>query len=318
MTATKYIEVEDSDLDLGAMSLNDAAGLGGGWVIRFAGAGTWRFHDKLDCADQDPTLVPTPLPPLNETSPSRSITPTTTPTQPWPKLGPTPSPFPFPSLGPTHSSPTPPFEAESPNSYGDSYSSYSFSYGSAPPPAVDSCAASCPEDVLEAISAHDQTAACTMDLSCASECFSEAFANAHCACSSGMLFASYSYEFANSDAFCCSRTDGCTDAVQKLYRELLTGTPVNNASAIAAYLEEQCRSVLCSVEKPTSAPTPTPRTNDCSSVHWISSDTDNTESTKFDLTLLTAVPNTHDTLAGARLILIVDLFADYHIELNKC
>ena len=296
MTAKNVIVVEDSSLDLGALSLNDAGGSGGGWIIRFTGASLWRLHDEVDCADGDPTVFPTPV---NQTGSSNHPTaePTINPRHDDPTPSPSFSPTGAlsPSPDPTHAM-LPIDEAQTPYSHEDSYS-YSYSYGSAP--AVVSCAASCSTDVLEAIEEEDQTAACALDLKCASDCFSETFVNAHCACNSGAMFASYSYDFAGSEAYCCSSDDGCDEAVQALYRELLVDSPVNNASALAEYLDQQCANVSCASKPspPTSMPTPPPN-RDCA-VTWIGSNNTDIETTKFDLGFLSAIPNEHDTLSGA-------------------
>jgi len=64
MTSTKYIIVGDDDLDLGALTVDDRSGAGGGWAIRFTGTGKWTFHDALDCVDPtpSPTIPRTPVP----------------------------------------------------------------------------------------------------------------------------------------------------------------------------------------------------------------------------------------------------------------
>jgi hypothetical protein len=107
------------------------------------------------------------------------------------------------------------------------------------------CAASCADDVVEAIKAEDQAAACSLDLSCATECFSEAWVHAHCACESNMMFSSTSFDFAGSEAFCCSESTDCQGAVPAFFEELLSDSIGNNASAIAAYLEQECSSTNC-------------------------------------------------------------------------
>ena len=117
MTATKYIVIENQDLDLGALTVDNsaAASAGGGWVLQFTGSGKWRMHDEMDCPDQDPTFVPTaapfvptPIPtsaPTIKKTPRPSANPSAMPTS-----APIPSPTPIPSSNPTpapSSAPTP-------------------------------------------------------------------------------------------------------------------------------------------------------------------------------------------------------------------
>jgi len=109
MSTTKYINVEDQDLDLGALTVDDSAGAGGGWVLQFVGSGTWTLHDEFDCPDQDPSSIPMPAPsvpaltpspvPSIEKTPNPSPSPTTTPV-----AAPTPLPTPHPTSAPTSSS----------------------------------------------------------------------------------------------------------------------------------------------------------------------------------------------------------------------
>jgi cell division septation protein DedD len=127
MAATKYIVIDNQDLELGALTVDDsAAGAGGGgWVLQFTGSGKWRMHDEVDCPGQDPTFiptaspsVPTPVPtpaPTIVRTPQPSITPTSKPTaapspvpSPRPSIAPTPEPTPAPTPKPTpNPSPSP-------------------------------------------------------------------------------------------------------------------------------------------------------------------------------------------------------------------
>ena len=108
MSTTKYINVVNQDLDLGALTVDDSAGAGGGWVLQFTGSGTWTMHDEFDCPDQDPTTIPTAAPsaptptpspaPLIQETPNPSVNPSSSPVS-----IPTPIPTPQPTSVPTSS-----------------------------------------------------------------------------------------------------------------------------------------------------------------------------------------------------------------------
>jgi len=98
MTTTKYINVDNEDLDLGALVMDGAGGgdARGEWVVQFIGSGTWTFHDDVGCEDADPTLMPTS--PTFLPSPLPSAIPSASPsTLLWPTSAPSAMPVPQPS-----------------------------------------------------------------------------------------------------------------------------------------------------------------------------------------------------------------------------
>ena len=114
MSTTKYINVENQDLDLGALTVDDSAGAGGGWVLQFVGSGTWTLHDEFDCPGQDPSSIPMPAPSFPASNPNvsptnpptsfnPSVAPSSGPTQPSPvpTLEPSPTPSVYPTRSPT-------------------------------------------------------------------------------------------------------------------------------------------------------------------------------------------------------------------------
>jgi len=115
MTTTKYINVDNEDLDLGALVMDGAGGgdAGGDWVIQFIGSGTWTFHDDVGCEDSDPTLMPTSPTSLPSSLPSAipSLSPSTLR---WPTSAPSampapqPSNYTLPSLSPAPTAPSMP------------------------------------------------------------------------------------------------------------------------------------------------------------------------------------------------------------------
>ena len=113
MTTTKYIHVENEDLDLGALVMDGAGGgdAGGEWVVQFVGSGTWTFHDDVGCQDAGPTLMPTSPTSLPSSLPSAN--PSTSPSiLLWPSSAPSAMPVPqpsnytVPSLSPVLSAPS--------------------------------------------------------------------------------------------------------------------------------------------------------------------------------------------------------------------
>ena len=138
-----------------------------------------------------------------------------------------------------------------------SSNSYSYSYYTA---TTSACSDSCSEEVVAALYGGDQDASCNEDLSCASECWSENWVDAHCACDTGALFSSFSYEFAGSEAYCCSNSSDCEDAVLVFYKEILSDL-ISNETAIVEYLEQQCSNVNCSSNSSSSSSSATPSLN---------------------------------------------------------
>ena len=77
MTTTKNINVDNEDLDLGALVMDGAGGgdAGGDWVVQFIGSGTWTFHDDVGCEDADPTPTNYSLPSLSPAPTAPSMSP---------------------------------------------------------------------------------------------------------------------------------------------------------------------------------------------------------------------------------------------------
>ena len=72
----------------------------------------------------------------------------------------------------------------------------------------------CSDDVVDAIG--DQEAFCEIDdVSCVEPCVPAGWIEAHCACNTGQLFASYSFDF-SGEAYCCGNKE-CQDAIVSLF-----------------------------------------------------------------------------------------------------
>jgi hypothetical protein len=98
------------------------------------------------------------------------------------------------------------------------------------------CAADCSDEILSTEGDHDAFCALDVDISCLDDCGGEWIA-AHCACDTGALFGSFSYDF--NEAYCCGN-DECQDAVLNMYT-----AAGNNKTAVDYYLEVACSTVAC-------------------------------------------------------------------------
>ena len=80
---------------------------------------------------------------------------------------------------------------------------------------VECGVASCPKEVITAFTDRNQDAFCDTDATCLSECTSSAMIGAHCACNTGALFASCSFDF-TGETYCCGDVS-CQNAIVTFY-----------------------------------------------------------------------------------------------------
>jgi hypothetical protein len=104
-----------------------------------------------------------------------------------------------------------------------------------------SCSADCPTEITSTFG--DQTAFCALDstddTSCLDDCsLSPARTDAHCACSTGGLFYSYSFDLGGSP-YCCG-DETCKSAILNAYVE---DSPTQTEAEHLAALEASCASV---------------------------------------------------------------------------
>jgi len=95
----------------------------------------------------------------------------------------------------------------------------------------------CSTEVLTAFGNQDEFCAID-DLSCLDSCDSE-WIKAHCACDTGALFGSYSFNFKGHETYCCG-DDNCQEAVSDMY--ISQGY---DSSAVDVYLSDACKNVEC-------------------------------------------------------------------------
>jgi hypothetical protein len=140
--------------------------------------------------------------------------------------------------------------------------SYSYSMEASYSFAGDDCDfSSCSTEVLSAFG--DMDTFCTLDYSCIDCGVYTEWINAHCACDTGALFASYSYDFMGSEDYCCGDEE-CQEAVVEFYSDAFNA--FNLSSEVTAFLDAQCTDDACLTEppsmtpssEPTNAPTPVP------------------------------------------------------------
>ena len=110
--------------------------------------------------------------------------------------------------------------------------SMSYSFSSA-------CTSGCSDEVLSALG--DQEALCAIDdLSCVYDCVSTDLIDAHCACGTTALFASYSFDFLGTEEYCCG-SSACQMAVAVLYSDMFEDAN----DTIEAILLGACSTVHC-------------------------------------------------------------------------
>jgi hypothetical protein len=103
------------------------------------------------------------------------------------------------------------------------------------------CFRDCPSDVLSALG--DDTAFCAAEeRECVMDCLTDdsflSGAEMHCACETGMLFASYSYSFdMTGDIYCCGKADCKAAVVDSL---LALGNIEVSREFLIEALDDQC------------------------------------------------------------------------------
>ena len=105
------------------------------------------------------------------------------------------------------------------------------------------CVDDCSDSVMSAFGSQD--AFCALDdVSCTDDCGAEWIA-AHCACETGALFGSFSYEFIGSEDVCCGDAS-CQSSVVEMYVSLSDGSTYDE---IEAMLMESCAGVSCGTKE---------------------------------------------------------------------
>ena len=113
----------------------------------------------------------------------------------------------------------------------------------------------CPPEVLAALGNSDQSALCLLDaslLSCMDGCLPGGLLEAHCACETGSIFVSYSYDF-TGETYCCGDAD-CQAAVVNYFTLILAD---GYSSEVEMYLDSTCSGVSCGPE-PSATPSHVP------------------------------------------------------------